>query len=235
MHSADMEKSDRLRMAREAAGFTTGTDAASALGMKVATYLGHENGSRGYGAVAAATYGRRFKVDPSWLLFGTGKGPSGDASMTMGFTTHLESPPNAVIDPKPVTFDPNEKIPVYGHAVGGSEGQFPLNGNKIEDVLAPPALRGVRNAYGVMVAGDSMEPRYYAGETVYVNPGVSVRRGDFVVAQIRGDDPATPDAYVKRFVRKNVQSLTLSQFNPEQELTFDADRVVSVHRIVMGG
>lgn len=205
------------------------------MGVKVQTYLAHENGSRGFAEKAAAVYGRRLRVDPAWLLFGTGKGPDGETSLTMGFATHYDPTPNALVDPSPVIFDPNEKIPVYGHAVGGSEGQFPLNGNKIEDVLAPPALRGVRNAYGVMVAGDSMEPRYYAGETVYVNPGVSVRRGDFVVAQIRGDDPNTPDAYVKRFVRKNVQSLTLSQFNPEQELTFDADRVVSVHRIVMGG
>lgn len=126
-------------------------------------------------------------------------------------------------------------IPVYGHAMGGKEGQFILNGNRIQDVLAPPALAGVSGAYAVLVAGESMEPRYHPGETVYVNPRLPIRRGDYVVAQIMGEDADQPEAYVKRFVGQDAHVLRLEQFNPKKTLEFPRRKVVSVHKIIMGG
>ena len=41
-----------------------------------------------------------------------------------------------------------------------------LNGNQASEVLAPSTLAGVPGAYAVYVVGDSMEPRYFEGETV---------------------------------------------------------------------
>src|SRR5262249_44100415 len=61
-------------------------------------------------------------------------------------------------------------IPVYGHALGGKDGGFILSGNRVSEVLAPPNLAHVPDAYAVYVVGESMEPRYFAGETVFVNP-----------------------------------------------------------------
>jgi hypothetical protein len=69
------DPAERLRIARLRAGFETGKDAAEALGFPVSTYLGHENGSRGYPAAKAAIYARKFKVREQWLLYGTGEGP----------------------------------------------------------------------------------------------------------------------------------------------------------------
>ena len=65
----------RLRIARLRAGYETGKDAAEALGFPVSTYLGHENGSRGYPAKRAEVYARKFKVREQWLLYGVGPGP----------------------------------------------------------------------------------------------------------------------------------------------------------------
>jgi len=87
----------------------------------------------------------------------------------------------------------------------------------------------------VMVVGTSMEPRYFAGEAVFVNPRLPVRVGDFVVAQIAADEGEPPLAYVKRYVGQNDRSIRLEQLNPGKKLTFAADRVVSIHRIVMSG
>lgn len=126
------------------------------------------------------------------------------------------------------------KVPAYGQAVGGAHGEFVLNGNKIDDILAPPILRGVRDAYAVYVVGESMEPRYFAGEVLYINPRVPIRRGDFVVAQIAQDEHNPPMAYVKRFV-SNGETLRLEQFNPHEILEFDTCDVVSVHKVVMSG
>src|SRR5580700_11315447 len=90
-------------------------------------------------------------------------------------------------------------IPVYGHAVGGKDGEFILNGNQVTEVLAPASLSSVPEAYAVYVVGDSMEPRYFAGETVFINPRLPISRGAFVVAQIASGEENVPHAYVKRF------------------------------------
>lgn len=65
-----MERADRLRQARLAAGFETATDAADRHGWKYPTYAGHENGARGIKPRDIAKYAVAFGVDPSWLEFG---------------------------------------------------------------------------------------------------------------------------------------------------------------------
>jgi len=126
-------------------------------------------------------------------------------------------------------------IPVYGHSVGGKDGEFILTGNEVSEVLAPPGLSHVQNAYAVYVVGDSMEPRYFAGETVFVNPRLPISRGAFVVAQISSAHDTVPHAYVKRFVSQDTKRLRLEQYNPKKVLEFPMSAVVSLHRIVMCG
>lgn len=74
MHNAFMgtPESDRLIKARKHANFETAAAAAEALGVKEPTYMGHENGSRGFKG-KAEQYARRFGVSLEWLL--TGRGP----------------------------------------------------------------------------------------------------------------------------------------------------------------
>lgn len=130
-----------------------------------------------------------------------------------------------------------KKIPVYGQAMGGRYGEFVLNGNKVADILAPASLDGVPDAYAVYVSGDSMEPRYFAGEAAFIHPGLPVRKGDFVLAQILTDEQgdSAPIAYVKRFVGMDDKRLRLEQLNPKKVLEFSRKRVVSVHLILMAG
>lgn len=141
---------------------------------------------------------------------------------------------NAVIVSQNVTS--GNKIPVYGSAVGGVDGEFAMNGGILYEVVAPPVLNNVTGAYAVQVSGESMEPRYFDGELAYVNPHRRVVKGDFVIVQIHSeieDDP--PLAFVKRFVRHNAVELVVAQFNPPKELRFPHERVLSVHYITMAG
>jgi phage repressor protein C with HTH and peptisase S24 domain len=131
------------------------------------------------------------------------------------------------------TFD--RWIPVYGQAVGGKDGEFILNGNQVTEVLAPASLSSVPDAYAVYVVGDSMEPRYFAGETLFVNPRQPISKGAFVVAQISAGEDVAPHAYVKRFVSQDSRRLRLEQYNPKKTLEFPTPKVVSVHRIIMSG
>lgn len=127
-------------------------------------------------------------------------------------------------------------IPLYGQAVGGIDGEFVLNeGNRLADIVAPPNLANIGGAYAVSVSGESMEPRYFDGEVVFVHPRRRPVRGDFVVAQIHNPNDGPPLAYVKRLVRYSEAGLVLEQYNPPKELRFEHRAVVSVHVIVMGG
>ena len=141
--------------------------------------------------------------------------------------------PNATVTGKQHELGP--VVPLYGSAVGGVDGQFEFNGNILDRVTAPVSLRGVKEAYAVLVAGDSMEPRYEDGETVFANPARRPTRNDYVVAQIRLHENGPPSAYIKKLVRWNSERLVLTQFNPPKELEFDGNLVESVHYILRSG
>lgn len=229
--TTDKEIGERLRAARESAGYDSAAAAARALGVPYPTYAGHENGNRGLRGKLEG-YARRFAVSTDWLLTGRGQSPANSAGANA--PRHLIEPANALVgDRLPIEV---KTVPLYGHAVGGQDGEFVLNGNKLDDIAAPPNISGIAGAYAVTVAGDSMAPRYFDGETVFIDPTRRVRRGDFVVAQIKHpDEGSAPLAYIKRFVRHNDNELVLEQYSPAKELKFAHADVVSVHFIVMGG
>lgn len=166
-----------------------------------------------------------------WLL--------GESDAASGLQS--EEPP---IEPEPnASFPPNYKpfhgklIPLLGQTSAGANGRFHLNGQEVGLVFCPPVLDGVKGAYAVLVYGDSMEPKFEAGETVWLHPYLPVRRGDYVVAQISGeDDFAEPGSYIKQFVSMSASKLTLRQFNPgegeNEVIEFPSTRVLSVHKIV---
>lgn len=124
-------------------------------------------------------------------------------------------------------------IPVYGNAMGRKDDEFVLIGNRVSEVASPPSLSNVPDAYAIYVVGDSMEPRYFAGETIFVNPRLPISRGAFVVVQISKGQDGLPCAYVKRFVSQDSKRLRLEQYSPKKVLEFPTSTVMSIHRIVM--
>lgn len=61
--------SERLKWARKRDGrFKSPTEAATALGWTVSTYLGHENGDRNPSRAAAKKYAKAYKIRWEWLL-----------------------------------------------------------------------------------------------------------------------------------------------------------------------
>lgn len=65
------EPSERLRWAREQAGYGSAADAARALNLDQPTYFAHENGSRGLSR-AGRRYADFYRVSLEWLLTGRG-------------------------------------------------------------------------------------------------------------------------------------------------------------------
>lgn len=222
---------ERLRKAREDAGFKYASDAAKALGVTASTYRAHENGQNYFNFEEAERYGKRFDVSPVWLL--TGKNGNHTQTSEIFPITSTPHTPNATIGSKVMGL--GRKIPVFGQAVGGVDGEFLMNGNILYEVMAPPVISHISNAYAVSVSGDSMSPRYEDGEICFVDPTRRVKSGDYVIAQIQKEENGPILAFVKKFTRHNSSGLVLSQFNPERELHFPHEWVVSVHYIALAG
>src|SRR5437870_3986654 len=64
---------DRLRTARQEAGFDSARAAALRHRWTVSTYSAHENGQNDFDEQTARLYGKAFKVSAGWLM--TGEGP----------------------------------------------------------------------------------------------------------------------------------------------------------------
>lgn len=71
--------SQRLKLARKLAGYSSATEAATALGIPYQTYAAHENGRRDP-KNSVTIYSRRFGVTTDWLLTGQGRGPGNSQS-----------------------------------------------------------------------------------------------------------------------------------------------------------
>lgn len=224
---------ERLRAARENAGYSSAQKAAEAIGISASTFRAHENGQNEFGPVEAERYARRFGTTAAHLLTGT-------PAQVQRLPTVESEPlpkPNASFPPRYEQFPQVGTIAVMGQSVGGPNGRFVLNGQEAGRVFCPPMLENVEGAYAVRVYGTSMEPRYFAGETIWINPNEPVRAGDFVVIQVVGeDDDESRDSYIKQFVSRSNSLVRLRQLNPDEGenemLDFPTKRVFSIHKIV---
>lgn len=68
---------DRLKLARERAGFETARAGAERVGVPYDTYAQHENGTRGVPKNRVEVYARAFGVEPQWILYGRGPANGG--------------------------------------------------------------------------------------------------------------------------------------------------------------
>lgn len=100
-------------------------------------------------------------------------------------------------------------------------------------IARPPALAGARDIYAIYFHGDSMEPRYEAGEIGLVDPRRPVRPGDYVLVQLtNGEDADVVTVLVKRLVRQTAAEVELEQFNPPLTFALPKSKVARMHRIM---
>src|SRR3546814_4443983 len=84
----------------------------------------------------------------------------------------------------------------------------------------PPSIDSNRKSYALYITGESMEPRYRAGDLVYVDPRRAPSIGDDVIVQLVGEvnpgaDPAEiKHVLVKQLMRNTAAYYELQQFNP---------------------
>lgn len=226
------QQATRLRQARAAAGFQTPAEAIKKFRWSGSTYMAHENGQNGIRPEPAVAYANAYGVDPGWLLTGFGKGPE-STPRDMTNATRTKPDPGLTSDGGVAFNKELPRLPVIGLAACGPDGWFLWNGDVIDTLPRPTALASAKDAYAIYISGESMVPRYYAGEAAYVHPGKPVTVGAFVLVQLKPEaDGEAPRAVLKRLVRRSGTKTILEQFNPPKTFELKNDEIQSIHRVV---
>jgi phage repressor protein C with HTH and peptisase S24 domain len=71
-----------------------------------------------------------------------------------------------------------------------------------------------------------MEPRYYVGELLYVNPNRPLTRHCFVAVEM-----SSGQGLIRQFLRRTETELVLHQFSPAKDLHLKAAEVKRICRI----
>lgn len=124
-------------------------------------------------------------------------------------------------------------VPVMGTAAGSlARGAFQLEGGVVDYVRRPPALVGARGIYALYVEGSSMEPQYFPGDLIYVNPHKPPRIGDIVVVQCRNGEHTPEEASLGIYRKRTEKAVTIGKRNPVAEIELARDHVKDIHRVL---
>lgn len=148
------DSNDRLRFAREKAGYPTAQAAIDRFRWKPSTYRSHENGQTPVPQAAAHDYARAYKCSAAWIL--TGQGP----------------------------MDAQNLVRLMGRIGAGAEispdmEQVPEDG--LEEIELP--MNVGLEAVAFEVRGDSMLPRYDDGALIVCSSGPR-NPEDFIGAEV---------------------------------------------------
>jgi len=126
---------------------------------------------------------------------------------------------------------PSRLVPVVGHVKGGTDGY-------LEEMQFPPGYgEGFVEfwtkdsaAYALRVKGDSMHPRYRAGEFIVVTPSIEAQPGRDVVVKLKDGRKLLK---LLNWVRSDeIQLLSINDgYAPT---TLSADEIESIHRVAGG-
>ena len=140
----------------------------------------------------------------------------------------IDAPP-----PPPHRSGMKRDVPVLGVSFGGPGGEFSMNGETIDHVLRPSRFENRKDLFALYVMGSSMEPRFFAGDLIYLEANRPARVGDFIVVEMKptGPHPEKP-AFVKQFTGEAGGKLKLRQFNPNKDFDIPRDKVFKIYRVM---
>lgn len=208
----------RLKNLRKAKGFKTPEEAAQRFGWSVHTYKSHEDGSRGITEKKAKVYADKFGSDPSYVMFGIAHN-----YQQSGKAGGLQEPQwlgkNIAV----------RKIPVWGIVDAQDGDRYALNTEDTPiDYIEPlPQQNMDKDAYAVLVAGDSMVPAAKPGYLACVNTRKPVLKGDICVIELKDDG-----GLIKEFVKRENGKIYLHQYNPPKDIQIDEKTVARILPVV---
>jgi phage repressor protein C with HTH and peptisase S24 domain len=121
-------------------------------------------------------------------------------------------------------------LPVLGRAAGAREGiiMIPVEQDAVDWTLRPPQLDGVPGAFAILQYGDSMDPKYCNGDTLWIHPNVPCRVGNGVLI-IKNND----EALVKILVRRTDLAVTVRELSPKvAEFTIPRSDIRQIYKVI---
>lgn len=127
------------------------------------------------------------------------------------------------------------QVPVYGYAagsedIGKKDGGLNLANGEVIDYVSPPPGASANGIFGLYVFSDSMEPRYYRGELIYVHRSRPVRANRDCVIRMKNGD-----AHIKQLVRMGEDKIRVRQLNPPLEKDIPLADVEAVYPVIFRG
>ncbi len=161
------------------------------------------------------------------------------STVAEGVSRGYASPPAETTGPRDESLDvlgPRD-VPVLGAAEAHNgehlPGMFAIDtGQPVDWVRRPPRWANRRDLYALYVIGDSMEPRYHAGDLIFVDPRLPARHLDPVVVQLRGETDDTVGAIIKVLLRRDDTTIVLRQYHPDTLIEVPTARGSAVHRVL---
>lgn len=117
-------------------------------------------------------------------------------------------------------------MPLHSSVQAGAEGAEILP-DIIDWTPTPHKLVHVDGAFGIVVVGDSMQPKYDDGNIVYVHPHKALKRGKPCVIEL-----SNGMGLVKIYEGKNDDGWQFSQYNPKMSINKTIAEVTRVMRVV---
>ena len=117
-------------------------------------------------------------------------------------------------------------LPVKG-TIGSYQGDGLFRADVVEHVSRPFFLRGASDAFAVYVGDESMQPRYYPGDLLYIKPGVPVTEKTSVLVTLKQGVP-----FVAHVLKISPGGLELQKLNPLRTLHVQREDIGTMARIV---
>ena len=122
----------------------------------------------------------------------------------------------------------SNRLPLVGSTASTDQSHILMNdGEPRGYVDRPPYLAGADDAFAVEMVGDSMEPRYRAGELLHIHPARAIARGDDVLVELTGGI-----AMIREFVRIEDDTMVFHQHNPGRDRAVEKAEITRMYRIV---
>ena len=151
------------------------------------------------------------EVDPQVLIYGE-TNPEAKAARTRLHHTITQSSP--------------QDLPIYGDP-NSLSGAFSLKrGHPIDFIARPSILANNTRAFACYVTGRDMEPRYYRGELLLIDPVRPFQVTDYVLIE-KNDGTA----FVRLLQDIGRESITVTQLNPEEDQQLPRDEVSHIYKI----
>jgi phage repressor protein C with HTH and peptisase S24 domain len=112
-------------------------------------------------------------------------------------------------------------------------GEIFLNGHVADYLKRPHALLHRQRLFGLYVASAEMEPAYYDGDPIIVDPDRPPTSGEDVLIEMKPAAVGTSGiCYLRKLVKRNPTNLIVKQHNPSEEFRLATKDIANVYRVL---